>query len=364
VFYYIFYKLLYVPDSPLAVFNVFRYITFRATYASLMALILILLVMPWFIRKAKALGITEGVRWVIAETHSGKAGTPTMGGIPIVLATIISALLWARPNELVLISILALLWFGGIGFLDDYIKVVKGKELGLLGRYKLLLQGIGAAMIAVFLWFHPSSSSYPSHLSVPFLKTPIDIGLLYIPFAMLVIIGAANAVNLTDGLDGLASGCTLFAALSFSVLSYLAGNSKFSHYLGIVYVPGGGELAIICAILAGVSLGFLWFNSYPAQVFMGDTGAMAFGGAIGTIAVLIRKELVLVIVGGIFVAEALSVIIQVASYKLRGEKRVFKKTPLHHHFQEKGWEEPKIVIRFWIVAIILALISLSTLKLM
>lgn len=363
MFYY-FYELLYKPDSLLAVFNLFKYITFRATYASLTSLFLVLIFMPWFIRKANDLGMKEGIRWVIAETHGAKAGTPTMGGIIVVLATIISALLWARPNRLVFTSILALIWFGGIGFIDDYLKVMRGKELGLLGRYKILLQALGAAAISLFLWFHPSNPSYPSHLSIPFLKTPLDMGFLYIPFMMLVIIGASNAVNLTDGLDGLASGCILFAALSFSVLSYVVGNSKFSHYLGIIYIPGGGELAVICAILAGASLGFLWFNSYPAQVFMGDTGAMALGGVIGTIAVLIRKELLLVLVGGIFVVEALSVIIQVASYKFRNKKRVFKKTPLHHHFQEKGWEEPKIVMRFWIVAIILALISLSTLKLM
>ncbi len=287
-----------------------------------------------------------------------------MGGLIILVSLVISTFLWARlDNRFTIIILLSTLWLGLLGFLDDYLKLIKKRSRGLMARYKLLGQSILALIIVIYLFYYPANSEYVTQLNIPYLKDFfINFGLLYVFFAILLVVGSSNAVNLTDGLDGLAVGSILIVAMTYALMAYLAGHAKFSGYLGIVPVPGAGELSIFLSAMAGAGLGFLWFNSYPAEVFMGDTGSLFLGGTIGIVALLIKQELLLLIVGGIFVVEALSVILQVASFKLRG-KRVLKMAPLHHHFELIGWSEPKVVIRFWIVGIILALIALSALKL-
>ena len=287
-----------------------------------------------------------------------------MGGLIILVSLVISTFLWARlDNRFTIIILLSTLWLGLLGFLDDYLKLIKKRSQGLMARYKLLGQSILALIIVIYLFYYPANSEYVTQLNIPYLKDFfINFGLLYVFFAILLVVGSSNAVNLTDGLDGLAVGSILIVAMTYALMAYLSGHAKFSGYLGIVPVSGAGELSIFLSSMAGAGLGFLWFNSYPAEVFMGDTGSLFLGGTIGIVALLIKQELLLVIVGGIFVVEALSVILQVASFKLRG-KRVLKMAPLHHHFELIGWSEPKVVIRFWIVGIILALIALSALKL-
>lgn len=356
-----FYHLLYPLHEFYSFFNVFRYITFRTIYAILTALLISFVLGPWLIQKLKAFQIGQVVREDVPSRHLTKNGTPTMGGSLILTAILIPALLWSDlTNPYIWIVLLTSLGFGVLGFLDDFKKVHDKNGLGLKARYKFPIQ-IALGLIASLVLFN--IVDHDSRLIFPFFKRVMpDLGDWYILFSVLVIVGTANAVNLTDGLDGLAVGPVLIAAGTFMLFCYLAGNFKFATYLQIPFVRGSGELTILCGALVGASLGFLWFNTYPAQVFMGDVGSLALGAALGTIAVITKQEFLLVIVGGIFVIEALSVIIQVGSYQLR-RKRIFRMAPLHHHFELKGWAEPKIIVRFWIIGIILGLIAISTLKL-
>lgn len=346
-------------------FNLFRYLTFRSGGAVLTALFISFLIGPTVINWLRIKqGKGQPIRSDGPQQHLlTKKGTPTMGGFIILLSLIPSTLLWADiSNRYVWIVLLVTLGFGAIGFVDDYLKVTKYNVRGVPGKLKLVLEIIlaGAASVAVvYLTKDPLDTS----LTVPFFKDVLlDFGWFFLPFATFVIVGASNAVNLTDGLDGLAIVPVMIAAASFSLIAYLVGNSVFSNYLQIHFVPGSGELAVFCGALVGAGLGFLWFNAPPAMVFMGDTGSLAMGGALGSTAVVTKHELVLAIIGGLFVLETVSVIVQVASFKLTG-KRVFKMAPLHHHYEQKGWAEPTVVIRFWIISVILALIGLSTLKL-
>ncbi len=359
------YHLLVPLADDFAVFNVFRYLTFRSGGAVVTALVISFLLGPRIIRwlKAKQPG-GQPIRSDGPESHLlTKAGTPTMGGFLILIALAVSTLLWADlTNGYVWVVIVVTLGFGAVGFGDDYLKLTKKNPKGLPGRLKLAVQfsiALGAALWIRYL----APETMESHLAVPFFKNAlIDLGWFFVAFSMVVMVGASNAVNLTDGLDGLAIVPVAIAAACFGIIAYLAGNAVFADYLQIHFVPGTGELAVFCGALIGASLGFLWFNAPPAMVFMGDTGSLACGGALGTIAVAAKHELVLVIIGGLFVLETVSVIVQVASFKLTG-KRVFRMAPLHHHFEKKGWAEPTVVVRFWIIAVVLALVGLSTLKL-
>ncbi|MFH1689298.1 MAG: phospho-N-acetylmuramoyl-pentapeptide-transferase [Candidatus Eisenbacteria bacterium] len=347
----------------MSAFNIFRYITFRSAYAAVTALLISFLLGPLFIRMLKRRQLTEGVREYVPESHAAKAGTPTMGGLLILVATLVPTLLWARlDNDFIWLMIFATLWLGAVGFADDYLKVVKKRRKGLIARYKLTGQLLLGLVIGLYVYY-TQLNGLASDVEVPFLKDAvISLGAAYVLFVMIVITASSNAVNLTDGLDGLAIGLVILCALAFAAMSYVTGHVRFSDYLNIPYIAGTGELTVYCSALIGAGLGFLWFNSHPAEVFMGDTGSLAVGGALGALAILIKKEIWLVIVGGLFVVIAASVIIQIASYKLRG-KRVFLMAPLHHHFQKKGWPESKVVIRFWIVGALFALVALSTLKL-
>jgi phospho-N-acetylmuramoyl-pentapeptide-transferase len=344
--------------------NVFRYITFRSAYAAVTALFLALLLGRPVIAWLKRFGIGQKIREEGPAGHQVKAGTPTMGGVVMLLAIAVPTLLFGnlRSHD-VLIALFATLWLGAVGFLDDYLRVVRGLRKGLLGRYKLAGQIVLGVLIGVFLLGLPNLTVPATMTTVPFLKYRyLDLGILFVPFIVLVITGSSNAVNLTDGLDGLATGLVIFAGLTFAGFAYVSGHARFSEYLNILYLPDAGELTVFCAALVGAALGFLWYNCHPAEVFMGDTGSLALGGALGTVAILLKRELLLVVVGGVFVAEALSVMIQVLSFKLTG-RRVFRMAPLHHHFELGGWPESKVVTRFYIVAALLSLVSLSTLKL-
>ena len=354
------YHLLYPLSSDLGAFNVVRYITFRTGAATLTALFLAFVLGPPLIRKLASLRVGQPIR-EIGPAHQDKAGTPTMGGLLILLSLVVSVLLWSDlDNRMVWIVLGVTVGYGILGFVDDYRKVTQGSSAGLAGRWKMFWQTLIALAVAVAIYLDPS---FDKELAVPFIKdfNP-NMGLLYIPIAVFIIVGASNAVNLTDGLDGLAIGPVMIAAGAFMGLAYCAGHAGISEYLGIKGVPGSGQLAIFCGALLGGGLGFLWFNTYPAQLFMGDVGALALGGALGTIAVVIRQEILLGLIGGIFVVEALSVMIQVLWFKLTG-KRVFLMAPIHHHFEQLGWPEQQIVVRFWIVSIVLALVALSSLKL-
>jgi phospho-N-acetylmuramoyl-pentapeptide-transferase len=359
------YHLLYPLTAVFIGFNVFRYVTFRSVYAAVTAFLICLLLGGFVIRKIREAQLGEKIRSDGPASHNAKAGTPTMGGILILLALVVSVLLWVRwDSKYIWIVFFSILWFGLLGLADDFLKVVvKNKARGISSIYKLMLQTLGAIVIVYcYMTALPDDYQLKTCITLPFFKYPLNLDQLYPLFAVLVIVSASNAVNLTDGLDGLAIGCTTFAALAFVIITYVAGNAKFSEYLKIILVPGAGEMTVVCAALVGACLGFLWFNAHPAQVFMGDTGSLALGGLLGTVAVIVKQEMLLIIVGGIFVAEALSVILQVASFKLRG-KRIFKMAPLHHHFELSGVPESKIIVRFWIVAIILTFLTLSTLKL-
>jgi len=364
MFYYLFFEKFIQYFSP---FNVFKYITFRAIYAAVTALLICFILGPYVIEKLRVLKFGQTIRWEVQDTHNHKAGTPTMGGLLIIAALLLSTLLWAKlDNPLVWIAIFATIWFGGIGFVDDYFKIIRSPS-GVKAWQRLALEFLGAFLIAFYMYHfaEPSTDGITpnSALCFPFFKNVRpDLGWLFIPFAMMVIVGSANAVNLTDGLDGLAIGCTIFVAVAYTTISYLTSHANISQYLGIVHLPQSGELTVFCSALTGASLGFLWYNCLPARVFMGDTGALSLGGVLGTVAVFTKNEVLLVIIGGIFVAEVLSVIIQVVSFKTRG-KRVFKRAPIHHHFELSGWTESKIVVRFWIIGAILLLVALSTLKL-
>jgi len=361
VFYHLFYPLRDIWFG----FNVFKYITFRTAFASITAFLISIIAGPFVIKWLKNLKIGEDTFRKDApnlyQYHKHKEGTPTMGGLLIIISIVSSTLLWADyTNKYIVIALMSILWFGAVGFVDDRIKLTRKKSRGLLMATKLTGQLLPAFLIGLYLYIEPGATT---NLDIPFFKKVfLDLGVYYIFFVILVIVASSNAVNLTDGLDGLAIGCVCAIALTYTIFSYVSGHMTIAEYLRILYIPGSGELSIFCASMLGASLGFLWFNSHPATVFMGDTGSLALGGAIGAVAVLIKKELLLFVVGGIFVVEALSVIMQIASFRLMG-KRIFLMAPLHHHFQIKGWAESKITIRFWIVAIVLALFGLVTLKL-
>lgn len=355
------YYLLYRLHTDYSVFNVFRYITFRAALAALMALMLSFLIGPFLIRTLTARQVGQPIRTDGPASHAAKAGTPTMGGTLILLALMLSTFLLADIGSLyVQIVLFVTLGFGVIGFTDDVLKLKRKSSRGLSMRAKLFSQLAIASAAVTILYLHPSFNSV---LEVPFFKSlQPDIGLAYIPFAVLVVVGSSNAVNLTDGLDGLAIGPIMVAAATYAIISYVTGHKEFAEYLQIPYVGQVGELSIFCAAIVASGLGFLWFNTYPAQMFMGDVGSLSLGAALGMIAVMSKNEILLVIVGGVFVVEALSVIFQVGSFKLFG-KRVFLMAPIHHHYELKGWPEPQIIVRFWIISIICALVALSTLKL-
>jgi len=358
------YHLLYPLADRFALFNVFRYIIFRAAGAIIVSFLVALLLGPWFVRTLRRLSIGQNIRDVGPAQHQVKAGTPTMGGLLILLAVVVSTLLWANlANAYVWVAVGLTLAFGAVGFADDYLKVRNRTNQGLSARAKFSLQVLAAAGGAVVLLALPVEFGFSPTLAFPFFKqVVVNLGLAYVPFVVVVLVGSSNAVNLTDGLDGLAIGVTLIAASTYAVFTYVAGNRIVATYLQVPYVAGVGEVAVFCAALVGASLGFLWFNAHPAEMFMGDVGSLSIGAAIGTVAVLAKQEIVLVLVGGVFVAEALSVMLQVASFKLTG-RRILRMSPLHHHFELVGWAEPKIIVRFWILAILCALLGLSTLKL-
>ena len=354
------YHLLFPLHVDYTFFNVFRYITFRTIYAAITALLLCFVIGPWLIRELGTHQLGQVIRRDGPESHLAKEGTPTMGGLLIVLATVIPTLLWANlGNPYIWIAVLVTVGFGAIGFVDDYKKVVRKDSKGLSARKKLFFQFALAAVAATLLYL---DVGIQPKVGIPFFKklNP-SLGVFYIPFIILVIVGASNAVNLTDGLDGLAIGPSIISAGTYMLFAYLAGHIKIANYLQIPYVPGAGELTIFCGAMAGAGIGFLWYNTYPASVFMGDTGSLSIGAALGVVAVMVKQEIVLALVGGVFVMEAVSVILQVYSYKTT-RKRIFRMAPVHHHFELEGWAEPKIIVRFWIISVILALLAISTLK--
>jgi phospho-N-acetylmuramoyl-pentapeptide-transferase len=351
-------------------FNVFFYVTFRAVAAAVTAFLISVVFGNWVIRKLTALKLGQPIRRArevhrLAELHGGKQGTPTMGGVLIIGAVFISSILWARlNNRFVLLALFAMLYLGALGFTDDYLKVTKKNPAGVSGRYKLVFQIVLALIITSVFLSSPLLEVQARSLYVPFVKAPVidNMGWFTFLFFTLVIVGASNAVNLTDGLDGLAIGCTVTVALAYAVLSYVAGNFRVAEYLQVPFYPFTAELAVVCAALTGAGFGFLWFNCHPAKVFMGDTGSLAIGGLIGVVAICCKQELLLVVVGGVFVLEALSVILQVISFKTTG-RRIFFMSPLHHHFELAGWRENTVIVRFWILSGICALLGLATLKL-
>ena len=377
MFYWLLYGVLYHwVGGP---FRIFRYLTFRTAFASLTALFMGLIIGPAVVRQLREFQIGQFIREDGPQAHKKKAGTPTMGGVLIAIAIVIPTLLWADlSNKFIWLAVLSTAAFAAVGFADDYMKVVHRRNLGLTGRSKLAFQILISVVVAMALIVFQARGQYSTHLIVPFFKNfrpdlviphlgnfphlwPIAF-LPFIIFVVLVLVGSSNAVNLTDGLDGLAIGCTVIAAGALTVLTYVSGHAVFADYLELQRMPQVGELAIFCGAMVGASIGFLWYNAHPAEVFMGDVGSLALGGAIGTVAVIIKQELLLPFIGGIFVIEALSVMLQVGSYKLR-KKRIFKMAPLHHHFELLGWSESKIIVRFWIASLVFALFALTTLKL-
>jgi phospho-N-acetylmuramoyl-pentapeptide-transferase len=376
--YWLLYQKLYPFFHP---FRIFRYLTFRTAFASLTALLIALLIGPWVIQKLREFQIGQFIRDDGPQSHQKKSGTPTMGGVLIVIAILLPTALWSDPaNPLVWITVFSTLAFAAIGFADDYIKVVQRRSLGLTARAKLLWQGLAGALVAIALVVMEQFKLFSTRLTVPFIKswrpdllwhawpaTVPHLGVLaFVPFVVwviLILIGSSNSVNLTDGLDGLAIGCTIIAAGALTVLTYVSGHVVFADYLELQRIPMVSELTVFCGSMVGASIGFLWYNAHPAEIFMGDVGSLALGGAIGTVAIIIRQELLLPFICGIFVLEALSVILQVGSYKLRNKKRIFKMAPLHHHFEQIGWMESKVIARFWIGALVFALFALTTLKL-
>jgi phospho-N-acetylmuramoyl-pentapeptide-transferase len=376
--YWLLYEKLYPFFRP---FRIFRYLTVRTAFASLTALLIALFIGPWVIQKLREFQIGQFVRDDGPQSHLKKTGTPTMGGVLIVIAILLPTVLWTDPsNPFVWIAVFSTLAFGAIGFADDYIKVVKRRSLGLTARAKLFWQSLAGAAVAIALVVLEQFRVFSTRLTVPFVKqwrpdlewhmwpatVPALSFLVFVPFVVWVIVflmGTTNAVNLTDGLDGLAIGCTIIAAGALTVLTYVSGNVVFADYLELQHMPRVAEVTVFCGSMVGASIGFLWYNAHPAEIFMGDVGSLALGGAIGTVAIIIRQELLLPFIGGIFVLETLSVILQVGSYKLRNGKRIFKMAPLHHHFEQLGWSESKVITRFWIGALVFALFALTTLKL-
>ncbi len=366
------YYLLYPLHKYISGFNLFQYISFRAAFAAITALLISFFVGPRIIGLLREKQIGQEVRTDGPQTHLKKKGTPTMGGLIILAAALLPTLLWAQATIYVGLVVLATLWMGVVGFIDDYLKVVKKWPKGLYGRYKIVGQVLFGLVLGSAIFFAPQFENFATRTTVPFVKNiEFDLGFQlsypfsFIPYVLIVIFiitATSNSVNLTDGLDGLAVGLVAISATTWAAISYISGNVIFSDYLNIRYLPGAGELTVFCAALGGAALGFLWFNSHPAQVFMGDTGSLALGSALGTIAILLKKELLLVIIGGVFVAETMSVILQVWYFKRTGGKRIFRMAPLHHHFELKGWSEPQVVVRFWIIGILLALFSLTTFK--
>jgi len=374
--YWLLYQVLYRYFTP---FRIFRYLTFRTAFASLTALFMALIIGPAIIRKLREFAIGQYIREEGPQAHQKKAGTPTMGGVLIVVSFIIPTLLWADlSNKYVWLVMLSTIAFASIGFADDYLKMKHRRNLGLTGRTKLMLQILTAVIVAVVLILFQAQGDYSTHLIVPFFKKfrpdlaiaalsgkPHLWTIAFLPFfafVVLVLVGSTNAVNLTDGLDGLAIGCTVIAAGALTVLTYVSGHAVFADYLELQKMPLVAELTVFCGAMVGASIGFLWYNAHPAEVFMGDVGSLGLGGAIGTVAVVIKQELLLPFIGGVFVIEALSVMLQVGSYKLR-KKRIFKMAPIHHHFELMGWSESKVIVRFWIAALVFALFALTTLKL-
>jgi len=343
--------------------RVFQYLTFQMIGAALTALFIVLFACPAFVRRLQKLQYGQVVRTDGPQSHLKKTGTPTMGGSLILIALTVSILLWSNlANIYIWIALFVTLGFGAIGFVDDYRKITKKNTKGLSARKKILYQTL-ITFIAISILYFTASSGSTTQLVIPFCKdVMIHLGLFYFIFSYFVVIGASNAVNLTDGLDGLATMPVILVMMGLGVFAYVSGNFHFAEYLSLPYLPNVGELMVFCGALAGAGLGFLWYNSYPAQLFMGDVGSLSMGGALGIVAVMVRQEIILFVMGGIFVAETVSVILQVASFKLRG-KRIFKMAPLHHHFELSGWSEPKVIVRFWIITVILVLLGLATLKL-
>jgi phospho-N-acetylmuramoyl-pentapeptide-transferase len=374
--YWLLYEQLFPVFGP---FRLFSYLTFRTAFSAITAMVLTIYLGPWMIRRLKELQIGQHIREEGPKSHLKKAGTPTMGGLLIVIGIVAPTLLWANlRSPFVWIAMLGLLLFGAIGFWDDYTKVKKMRNLGLTARRKFQLQILSALAVGFILLGMKAQGAYSTSMNVPFFKqlrpdllidvflaSPYTYVLAFLPFfafLCLVLVGSSNAVNLTDGLDGLAIGLMIISAGAMTVLCYISGHREFATYLDVVRVPGAGELTIFCAAMTGASLGFLWYNAHPAEVFMGDVGSLSLGGGLGVVAVLIKQEILLLFIGGVYVIEALSVMLQVASYKLRG-KRIFKMAPLHHHFEALGWTEAKIIVRFWILGLVMALFALTTLKL-
>jgi len=355
------YYFLYPLHTYFSGFNLFRYITFRTIYATITAMLICFFLGPYVIRKLSHLQIGQYIQKDGPESHFSKAGTPTMGGILIIFSVLVSTLLWANlSNSYIWIILMVLMGYGAIGFLDDYMKVTKRQNLGLTARRKFFLQLFIAFLAGLLIYCNPT---FDTRVTIPFMKffSP-DLGPAYVLFAMLVIVGTSNAVNLTDGLDGLAIGPVTIASVTYIIFAYVAGHVKIAEYLQIHYVAGCGETAIFLGSLAGAGLGFLWYNTFPAQIFMGDVGSLPLGAVLGVVAVITKQEILLVLVGGLFVMETLSVILQVGFFKMTNGKRIFKMAPIHHHFELKGWPEPKVIVRFWIIAMILAMLSLSSLK--
>jgi phospho-N-acetylmuramoyl-pentapeptide-transferase len=356
------YHLLYPLHTTFSFFNVFRYITFRTVCAAITALIICFIIGPWLIRKLQSLKVGQSIREDGPQSHQVKKGTPTMGGILIIFAVVISTLLWANLTiTYIWLALLALVGFGIIGFCDDYRKLARGNSKGISAKVRLCAEIAIASCIAVFLYVQPD---FGHAITLPFFKTILpDIGIFYIFLVIFIIVGTANAVNLTDGLDGLAIGPAITCFMTYLLFSYLAGNIISAQYLQIPFVLGAGELTIFCGAVVGAGIGFLWYNTYPAEVFMGDVGSLSLGGALGTLAVLTKQEILLAIVGGVFVMETVSVIFQVGWFKVSRGKRIFRMAPIHHHFELKGWAEPKVIVRFWIISVLLAMVAIGTLKL-
>ncbi len=375
--YWLLYEQLYRYFSPL---RVFRFITFRTAFASMTSLFLCLVLGPWLIAKLRQFQIGQVIREEGPRSHQKKAGTPTMGGVLIVISIVLPTLLWANlTNAYVWVALFSIVAFGAIGFWDDYAKIRKHQNLGITGRRKFAAQCVVALVVGAFLLILRAQGAYSTSMNVPFFKTfkpslvinsllgnPFTYPLAFVFFFLFIafiLVGSTNAVNLTDGLDGLAIGLMIVASGAMTVLTYTSGHAEFAKYLDLVRLPGAGELTVFCGAMTGASLGFLWYNAHPAEIFMGDVGSLALGGSMGVVAILIKQEILLVCIGGVFVIETLSVILQVASYKLRSGKRIFKMAPLHHHFEALGWTESKIIVRFWIAGLVMALFALTTLKL-
>jgi phospho-N-acetylmuramoyl-pentapeptide-transferase len=356
------YYLLYPLHTIISFFNVFRYITFRTIFAAITALLICLIFGKWMIQKLQDMQISQQIRDDGPQSHMVKKGTPTMGGILIIFAVVISTMLWTNLSDAyVWLILLVTIGYGLIGFIDDYRKLAVNSSKGVSGKKRLIAEIIIALFVSVILYLKPD---FNSHVTIPFFKTVLpDLGWVYVLFSTFIIVGTANAVNLTDGLDGLAIGPVIICFATYILFAYFAGNVKTASYLQIAHVSGAGELAVFCGAIVGAGLGFLWFNAYPAEVFMGDVGSLSLGGALGAIAIVTKQEILLAIVGGIFVMETFSVIFQVGYFKLTGGKRIFRMAPLHHHFELKGWAEPKVIVRFWVISILLALLAISTLKL-